>query len=127
MNCTSESLYQEQNEALATQSVMDEDDFSSSCTGATSSISSSEVATSDDTQEINEIDDFPETSLSSTRFGQMMRQQSRRRRECSCCLDYVSGKCEGIETVAKKVDWPKIYNFNPNIMKLGENDQLMSW
>ena len=37
-----------------------------------------------------------------------------------------------IETVAKKVEWPKncllikIHNFNPIIMKLGENDQLMT-
>ena len=38
-----------------------------------------------------------------------------------------------LETVAKKVDWPKIlllikiHNFNPIIMKIGENDKLMSW
>ena len=112
-----ESLYNEQNVALINQSAMgkflteiinhckqtadnlftfsEEDDFSS-CTGVTSSLSSSDVleeACSDEMiRDINETDVFTESSLSSTRFGQMMKHQARKRANTTCCLDLVS-KC----------------------------------
>ena len=36
---------------------------------------------------MNEIDMMPDSSLSSTRFGQMMKYQARRRANTTCCLD----------------------------------------
>ena len=55
-------------------------------TGATSSVSSSEV-TDTSSDDMNEIDMMPDSSLSSTRFGQMMKYQARRRANTTCCLD----------------------------------------
>ena len=54
--------------------------------GATSSVSSSEV-TDTSSDDMNEIDMMPDSSLSSTRFGQMMKYQARRRANTTCCLD----------------------------------------
>jgi len=101
-----ESLYNEQNEALATssQSTSEDLDCSSSGTGATSSVSSSEV-TDTSSDDMNEIDMMPDSSLSSTRFGQMMKYQARRRANTTCCLDLVS-KCGGkvVENEEMKFD-----------------------
>lgn len=118
-----ESLYNEQNEALAVRSNDDEDCEFSSCNGATSSLSSSaltsvscdEGASSVIEEACNNDEDIIETNcLSATRIGQLMKMQARRRGNASCCLDLVS-KCScNSDEIKFDLSWnPIVFGCSP--------------
>ena len=70
----------------------DEDVEFSSCNGATSSSNCSEITSASYDESLSVFRDelISENCMSSTRIGQLMKTQARRRANTTCCLDWVS-------------------------------------
>ena len=118
-----EFLHKDREQTCDTACIDDEDAEYSSCNGATSSSNCSEMtsASFDDamTTFCRDVDLLSENCTSSTKIGQLMKTQARRRANTTCCLDLVS-KCN-VNHAAEEMKFD--LSWNPIVFDHGSMSQ----